>query len=80
MAVMMLKNVPTSLNRLPIIATDQGDGFDVGHAMRVEQRSQGLWQSQRRLELIGAEMRIDSQPNQGTRITITAPIHDGSNR
>ncbi len=67
-------------NHLRIIATDQGDGFDVAHAMRVEQRSQGLWQSQRRLELIGAEMAIDSQPKQGTRITITSPIHDGSNR
>ncbi len=58
--------------RIEII--DQGQGFDAAAVLAQPDRSDGLWRSQRRLELIGGQMQIDSTPETGTRVMLTCPL------
>lgn len=54
---------------------DQGSGFDV-IAMQNQQRREGgvgLRSVQRRVQLVGGRLKIESQPGKGTSITIAAP-------
>jgi two-component system CheB/CheR fusion protein len=54
--------------------TDDGAGFDVQTALdQQEQGGFGLSSIQRRLELFGGDMTIDSQKGSGTRVTIFLP-------
>ena len=56
--------------------TDNGKGFDVKQGMTkaAEGRSLGLLSMQERAEMIGAEIKIDSEPGKGTTITVAMPL------
>ena len=56
--------------------TDDGQGFDTAAAFD----GFGLHSMQDRAEAIGAQMSIESRPAEGTRITITCPIKDSTER
>ncbi|NQU43674.1 PAS domain S-box protein [bacterium] len=57
-----------------LVVSDAGNGFDAtGLFERAERpRGFGLFSIQERLELLGGSMRIESNPGQGTRITLHA--------
>ncbi len=53
---------------------DDGKGFDVEKVLNDSQTAHGLLMVQDRLRLMGCSMEIISQPNQGTRVVIEAPL------
>ena len=58
-----------------ITVSDDGSGFDTPAA----RAGNGLGNMQRRMEAIGAGIQIDSNPGQGTRITIEWPLPKNEN-
>jgi hypothetical protein len=54
---------------LAITITDNGKGFDVGQA-KINVNGLGLMNIQKRIELIGGQINIQSIPNSGTTIKI----------
>ena len=62
---------------LRIQVSDRGKGFDPGvHAG--ETSSQGLQRADQRLQLIGGRVEVQSQPGDGTRVVIYAPLQNGA--
>jgi len=61
---------------LELTVADDGSGFDVGAERQPDHF--GLESMRQRAVSIGAELRVDSQPGAGTRITVRlAPTEDG---
>lgn len=63
-------------NALVATIQDQGPGFDVHRVTSTYDRrsSLGLQNMRERALLINGELRIDSAPNQGTRVTLVVPL------
>jgi len=61
---------------LHIDVRDNGEGFDLLllDGKINEQKSFGIFSIQQRLESLGGDMKIESAPGKGTRITLTAPL------
>ncbi|MEX0745231.1 MAG: ATP-binding protein [Phycisphaeraceae bacterium] len=61
---------------LQIIVADRGKGFDVeqAHKEQHEGGGFGLFSIRQRLEVMGGEMDIWSQPGKGTRTTLLVPF------
>lgn len=57
---------------LTLVIKDEGSGFEVEHDQARE--SYGIIGMKERVQLLGGEMEIDSQPGQGTQIIITVPL------
>lgn len=55
-----------------IVVSDDGVGFRAGSIDR-ENGSGGLTHMQRRVQLMGCDLRIESQPGEGTRVTLQVP-------
>ncbi len=62
--------------RFTLEIRDDGEGFDP--AVTAERgrrgRAQGLANIRRRAELLGAELRVESAPGQGTALSLTMPV------
>jgi signal transduction histidine kinase len=60
-----------------ITVEDQGKGFDLEAATQKYQEEGhfGLFSIRERLMLLGGNLKIETAPGQGTRVTITAPCH-----
>lgn len=56
-----------------ITVSDDGRGFDTTHVFDELQESGGLMNIRHRLQLMGCELEIRSQPGQGTRVIIHVP-------
>ncbi len=65
-------------DQLQIIVSDEGKGFDPEKDMTVstDNGGFGLFNISERLDLLGCSIDVDSQPGDGTRITITAPLKE----
>ena len=63
-------------NRTRITVKDNGEGFVLPHSIGDIARDGklGLAGMQERAQLLGGELKIDSQPGKGTSITVEAPI------
>jgi len=62
-------------NTLIIGVIDDGVGFEVVQMLKPSAKhSYGLFSIRERLTFIGGSMRIDSEPGQGTRITLRVPL------
>lgn len=63
-------------DRISLIVTDQGRGFDPLRLLPQQDQitGLGLMRIRARLELLGGHMEIASAPGQGSRITLTAPV------
>jgi len=59
-----------------LIVTDDGMGFDTGHAREDPTSSVGLFGMEERLALVGGALEIASRPGSGTRIVARAPIEE----
>ncbi len=61
---------------IQIIVSDNGDGFEAGDVRGRHAASGGfgLFALRERLQSFGATLEIDSGPNDGTRVTILAPL------
>jgi PAS domain S-box-containing protein len=65
-------------NSLLISIKDDGRGFDSGHHLTSEpavERGMGLSALELRSRMIGADLKISSQPSQGTEINLSVPIN-----
>lgn len=63
---------------LTLIVEDDGIGFDLAGAVgHRPDRRMGILGMQERAALIGGELRIDSRPEHGTRVELTARIREG---
>jgi signal transduction histidine kinase len=63
--------------RFALVITDDGVGFDPAapHRGRGRRgRAQGLGNMRRRAELLGGELRVESTPGTGTRLSLTMPM------
>jgi signal transduction histidine kinase len=65
---------------LTLAVHDDGGGFDYQKALDTAPGSRGLGlvSMRERIEFIGGEMHIDSRPNEGTTITLIAPLSDAA--
>ena len=62
-------------DKVRITVTDKGKGWDVEAGHRCSSGGGfGLFNIRERLDLVGGRMEIQSMPDQGTRITLTAPL------
>jgi signal transduction histidine kinase len=62
---------PDGAERLTLTVADDGVGFDPGAA---PSGHYGLVGMREHAELIGAELRVDSTPGQGTRVSVSVPV------
>jgi len=65
---------------LQLTVADEGRGFDpdaIWQAVRELTGGFGLFGIRERVALLRGQLHIDSAPQQGARITLTAPIHKG---
>jgi two-component system sensor histidine kinase DegS len=60
--------------RVRLAVEDNGRGFDPAVALNGQQKTIGLTTMRERIELIGGQVQIDSQPGQGTRVTMEVPV------
>lgn len=74
------KNVTIRLqkqcNEIALQIIDDGVGFDITRIARIEEsgRGAGLFSMKERTRLLGGRCHIDSQPGQGTRVSVIAPL------
>ena len=61
-------------NNLTLTVTDNGCGFDVGH----KGRGYGLKSMQERAAALGGGLTVESELGQGTAVSCTIPIKEGS--
>jgi two-component system sensor histidine kinase DegS len=62
-------------SQIELVVEDDGSGFNVlGVTSDYPRRGMGLAGMRERAKAIGGEVGIDSQPGQGTRITLTVPM------
>ncbi|HEU0295098.1 MAG TPA: PAS domain-containing sensor histidine kinase [Anaerolineales bacterium] len=61
-----------------ITVTDTGKGFDVEAVMNDPKSAHGLLIVQDRLALMGCSLQMTSDPGQGTRVVIEAPLKESS--
>jgi len=63
-------------NQCVLRIEDDGKGFDISKITRVDPRGRGagLFTMKERVKLIGGNCRIDSQPGQGTKVTVKTPL------
>lgn len=60
-----------------IAIRDRGQGFQVDSDDEQEKSTGGLVNIRHRLNLMGCDMRVESQPNKGTRVIIRVPARPG---
>lgn len=60
-------------SRVGLRVTDNGSGFDSGHAFTPGKNSYGLVGMRERCLKIGASLSIESQPGHGTEIAVSSP-------
>ncbi len=71
-ATSLLVTVAQTDNTITLIVADDGRGFDVARRVSGEGTSWGLLIMEERARTIGAQLRIDSAPGKGTRVTVEA--------
>ena len=59
-----------------IVVEDRGSGFDIAQlgAKKAKEGGFGLFNIQQRLEYLGGGLTLESEPGQGTRATLRAPL------
>jgi len=62
-------------DRVVLVVTDDGDGFDAGRVMEGDGTPAGigLLSMERRAEGLGGTFEIESRPGQGTTIRVSVP-------
>ncbi len=63
---------------LNVVVEDDGIGFDTAGAVHAAAKSGafGLFGIRERLKYLGGEMRLESEPGRGTRITLVVPLKE----
>lgn len=61
--------------RLTAVVEDNGIGFDAAAVVAADVRRFGLQAMRERAESVGGSFTVASTPGQGTRVTVTLPIH-----
>ncbi|HEX2998591.1 MAG TPA: chemotaxis protein CheB [Anaerolineales bacterium] len=67
---------PVRDDRVRIIVSDRGKGFDPNRNLTEQNHSRGLRSIQQDLKLFGGHLEVDSSEGRGTRMTIHIPIGD----
>jgi signal transduction histidine kinase len=63
-------------DRIWITVADDGIGFDTSEGISHQggKGGFGLFSIRERLQHLGASLKVDSKPGQGTRVTLVAPL------
>ncbi len=63
-----------------IVINDDGKGFDIARLEEIihQQKGFGLLSIRERLTHVGGTFELESQPGQGTKVTLVAPLRQGS--
>ena len=63
-------------SKIRIAVEDEGVGFNPSkeHLYDVKNEGFGLFRIKERLEQLGGQIEIESQPNQGTHVILAAPL------
>ncbi len=67
-------------DRVRVVVTDDGRGFDQRTAMRGSQETLGLFSMKERVVLLGGTLTVDSEPGRGTRVIAEIPVPPGQKR
>ena len=73
-ATVIAVDIRMKRDHLEIVVKDDGAGFDPETLQGKSRKGLGLFNIRERLQLIGGEMTIRSQPGKGTRVTLVAPV------
>jgi PAS domain S-box-containing protein len=65
-------------NEIHLSVADDGSGFDV--ESKGATRALGLVSMRERVRLVQGQIRIESKPGKGTRVTVRIPVPEGTNR
>jgi PAS domain S-box-containing protein len=68
--------VRNGANAITLRVDDQGDGFDLDRALK--KGGLGFISMEERVRLVGGNLEIQSQPNQGTTVTAFVPLNLGA--
>jgi len=60
--------------RVRTVVEDNGKGFDVGPVLGGQTKTIGLPTLKERMDLLGGQLDVESQPGQGTRVMMEVPI------
>lgn len=74
-----LEAAPVDDDRFLVTFSDNGVGFDPAAARGLPGEGRGLANMRRRAMQMGGELRIESAPGQGARLTLLVPIEDRLN-
>ena len=66
-------------HRVRVVVEDNGKGFDPEAIFSGKAKTTGLWALKERMDLLGGELQIESQPGQGTRIVVEVPAGSPAN-
>lgn len=66
-------SISKTVDRVHVTISDDGKGFDATNLFEESQRSGGLMNIRHRLQLMGCDLEVKSQPGQGTRLVIHIP-------
>jgi two-component system sensor histidine kinase DegS len=61
-------------NRLELVVGDDGKGFDPQAVRDPSRKSFGLASMRERVESLGGQLTLESQPGQGTRVMVAIPV------
>jgi signal transduction histidine kinase len=64
----------TTSDHVQITISDDGRGFDAANIFQESQGSGGLMNIRHRLQLMGCNAHVSSQPGQGTRVVFQVPL------
>jgi len=71
---------PVKHDRVRIMVSDRGKGFDPKEILSEQNHSRGLRSIQQELLLFGGRLEVDSSEGGGTRMTINIPIGDSGSQ
>ena len=62
--------------RVSATVEDNGKGFDLDPVMAEEGAAHGIRMNQNRIEQVGGNFEIESQPGEGTRVSFGVPVDE----
>lgn len=67
-------SLDTDDTRVRVLVEDNGKGFDPGPVLAGQSKTIGLPTLKERMDLLGGRLEIESQPGQGTHVTLDVPV------
>jgi len=79
-AKMVIIEIKSGNNRVQVIITDNGAGFEIARVEKRRSQGLGLGIMKERAREIGGSIEIDSAPGKGTKVILDIPFAEGVNK